>query len=90
MAKKNAAGQQNYFFGFFSFVAHLCIETKFVCSYQNFISSAVQRNHGGDKIALRQRRRRHRRQRQQQQRTPQTIIIARQDSQNPRANKSKD
>ena len=35
------------FFGFFSSVAHLHVKTKLFCYYQNFISSAVQRNHGG-------------------------------------------
>ena len=37
------------FFKIFFVVAHLPIETKLFCYYQNFISSAVQKNHGGDK-----------------------------------------
>ena len=35
------------FFGFFFSFAHLHIEVQLFCVYQNFISSAVQRNHGG-------------------------------------------
>ena len=35
------------FFEMFFVVAHLLIETKLFCSYQIFISSVVQRNHGG-------------------------------------------
>ena len=35
------------FFEIFFSVAHLHAETKLFCYYQNFISSALQRNHGG-------------------------------------------
>ena len=37
------------FFEIFFSVAHLQIETKLFCFYQILISSAVQRNLGGDK-----------------------------------------
>ena len=38
------------FFGFSFYLAHLHIEAQLFCFYQNFISSAVQRNHGGEGI----------------------------------------
>ena len=47
--KNDATGQKNDFFLIFFSVAHLPIETKLFCFYQNFISSAVQRNYGGTK-----------------------------------------
>ena len=37
------------FFEIFFIFAHLLIETKLFCFYQKFISSVVQRNHGGTK-----------------------------------------
>ena len=48
------------FFRIFFSLAHLHIEAQLFCFYQNFISSAVQRNHGDGtrKKALHQRRRR--------------------------------
>ena len=79
------------FSDFFSSVAHLQVETKLFCYYQNFISSAVKRNHGGLEKALHQRRTNDdeqttNEQTNDEQRTTLTIIIPRQDSQNPRAN----
>ena len=53
--KKLPKAEKIIFFEIFLAVAHLHIQTKLFCYYQNFISSAFQRNHGGDKIALRQR-----------------------------------
>ena len=51
------AKKMTFFRIFFSSVAHLHVETILFCFYQNFISSAVQRNQGGDKEkALHQRR----------------------------------
>jgi len=74
------------FFGFFFSLAHLNIEAQLFCFYQNFISSAVQRNHGGTREkALHQQRTNN-----DERRTTWTIIIPRQDSQNPRANKAGD
>ena len=84
-AKNGLRAEKMIFFGFLSSVAHLHIETHLFCFYQNFISSAVQRNHGGTrKKALHQRRTTN-----DERRTTWTIIIPRQDSQNPRANKKK-
>ena len=50
--KNDAAGQKNDFFRFFSSVAHPHIETQLFCFHQNFISSAVQRNHGGTRKSV--------------------------------------
>jgi len=73
------------FFRIFFSVAHLHVETKLFCYYQNYISSAVQRNHGGTKKKryINDERRTND---NEQRRTTLTIIIPRQDSQNPRAN----
>ena len=37
------------FFGIYFSLAHLHIEAQLFCYYQNYISSAVQRKHGGTK-----------------------------------------
>ena len=60
---------------FFSSVAHLHVETKLFCCYRNFISSAVQRNHGGARKSVTSTTTNER-----QRQTTLTIIIARQDS----------
>ena len=60
------------FLEIFFAVAHLLIKTKLFCFYQNFISSVVQKNHGGTKSVTNNK--------QTNKRTPLTIIIARQDS----------
>ena len=75
---KSLEAKKMTFFKIFFTVAHLLIETKLFCFYQNFISSAVQRNHGG----------RQRRQRQRRQRTTWTIIIPRQDLKDQKIRKS--
>ena len=72
--KKSPQAEKITFFKIFFAVAHLPIETKLFCYYQNFISSAVQRNQGGTK------QRYDKQQTNNKQRTPRTIIIARQDS----------
>ena len=77
--KKSPEAQKFTFFEIFFAVAHLLIKTKLFYFYQNFISSAVQRFHGGTK-------KRYKQQTTNNERTPQTIIRPRQDSQNPRAN----
>ena len=87
--KNDATGQKNDFFRIFFSLAHLHVETKLFCYYQNFISSAVQRNHGGTRkkrYIEQQRRTTTTINERQQRRTTLTIIIPRQDSQNPRAN----
>ena len=63
------------FFGFFFPLAHLHIEAQLFCFYQNLISSAVQRYHGGQNSVTTNKQ-----QTTNKQRTPRTIIIARQDS----------
>ena len=73
-AKNDATGQKNILFEISFSYAHLPIETKLFCFYQNFISSAVQRFHGGTK-------KRYNKQTTNKQQTnnkgkPQTIIIA--------------
>ena len=57
-------------------VAHLHVETKLFSYYQNYISSAVQRNHGGSK----KKRYIEQRTNDERRRTTLTMIIARQDS----------
>ena len=70
------------FFGFFSSVAHLHVERKLFCCYQNFISSAVQRNHGGTRKSVTSTTTNDddKRRTNDERRTTLTIIIARQDS----------
>ena len=84
LAKMTPQGKKMTFFRIFFSVAHLHVETKLFCYYQNYISSAVQRNHGGTKKKryIEQRRTTN----NDERRTTLTMIIARQDSQNPRAN----
>ena len=47
--KKSPEAEKIIFFEIICSVAHLPIKTKLFCFYQNFISSAIQRNHGGQK-----------------------------------------
>jgi len=55
IAEKNPQkDEKTMFFEIFFSVARLTIETKLFCSNQNFLSSALQRNHGGDKKRYRQ------------------------------------
>jgi len=84
-AKMTPQAKKMTFFRIFFSVAHLHVETKLFCYYQNYISSAVQRNHGGTKKKryINDERRTND---NEQRRTTLTIIIPRQDSQNPRAN----
>ena len=79
--QKTAYGPKKWLFSDFFSLAHLHIEAQLFCVYQNFISSAVPRNHGRTRISITSTNERGRR-------TTWTIIIPRQDSQNPRANKS--
>ena len=74
--KNDATGQKKWLFSdFFSSVAHLHVGTKLFCYYQNFISSAIQRNHGGTRKSVTSTTTNGRR-----RRTTLTMIIARQDS----------
>ena len=50
--QKTAYGPKNDFFRIFFSVAQLYVEMKLFCFYQNFISSAVQRSHGGTKKSV--------------------------------------
>ena len=70
--KKSPEAEKTTFLEIFFAVAHLLIKTKLFYFYQNFISSVVQKNHGGTKSVTNNKR--------TNKRTPQTIIIARQDS----------
>ena len=81
-AKMTPQAKKMTFFRIFFSLAHLHIEAQLFCFYQNFISSAVQRNHGG----TRKKRYIERTTTTNERRTTLTIIIPRQDSQNPRAN----
>ena len=45
--KKSQEAEKTTFLEFFFAVAHLLIKTKLFCSYQNLISSTVQRFHEG-------------------------------------------
>ena len=74
-AKMTPQAKNMTFFQIFFSVAHLHVETKLFCYYQNYISSAVQRNHGGTK-----KKRYIERRRTNERRTTLTMIIARQDS----------
>ena len=94
--KNGLRAEKMTFFGFFFSIAHLHVETILLCFYQNFISSAVQINHGGVRKSVtstnertNERRKNERtNERTTNERTTWTIIIPRQDSQKPRANKS--
>ena len=68
------------FFRIFFSVAHLHVETKLFCYYQNYISSAVQRNHGGTKKKRYIEQKRTNERRTNERRTTLMMIIARQDS----------
>ena len=46
-AKMTPQAKKMTFFRIFFSLAHLHIKAQLFCFYQNFISSAVQRNHGG-------------------------------------------
>ena len=48
-AKMTLQAKKMTFFRIFFSLSHLHIEAQLLCFYQNFISSAVQRNHGGAK-----------------------------------------
>ena len=83
--EKRPRGRKNDFFRIFFSLAHLHVESKLFCFYQNFISSAVQRKHGGARKSVtstttnEQTNERTNDQRRRRRRTTWTIIIARQD-----------
>ena len=78
-AKMTPQAKKMTFFRIFFSLAHLHIKAQLFCFYQNFISSAVQRNHGGTK-KKRYIERRRRTTTNDERRTTLTMIIARQDS----------
>ena len=86
--KTTQQAKKKFFFEIFFDVALLLIETILFCYYQNFISSAVQRNHGGTRKSVTStnderttnERRTNERTTNDERRTTLTIIRPRQDS----------